>query len=112
LDDYHWKIFREGYPKPLEPPARRPAVWTKGLQDAFLRRFANVISSNTEVGMLSQQVETRAAVSEISQTTRIGAALFALLFGSFMLYSTVFSYSEFLHNAAHDTRHAITAPCH
>ena len=62
--------------------------------------------------MLSQQVETQAASLEISDTTRIGAALFALLFGSFLLYSTLFAQSEILHNAAHDTRHAITAPCH
>ncbi|MCP4048210.1 MAG: CbtB-domain containing protein [Gammaproteobacteria bacterium] len=62
--------------------------------------------------MLSQQVNTQAAGLEISDTNRIGAALFALLFGSFMLYATVFSHSEILHNAAHDTRHAVTAPCH
>ncbi|MCP4072258.1 MAG: CbtB-domain containing protein [Hyphomicrobiales bacterium] len=62
--------------------------------------------------MLSQQVNTQAAGLEISNTNRIGAALFALLFGSFMLYATVFSHSEILHNAAHDTRHAVTAPCH
>ncbi|MCP4183388.1 MAG: CbtB-domain containing protein [Hyphomicrobiales bacterium] len=62
--------------------------------------------------MLSQQVNTQSAGLEISDTSRISAALFALLFGSFMLYGTVFSHSEILHNAAHDTRHAVTAPCH
>ena len=77
-----------------------------------ITRFVNVISSNTEVGMLSQQVESRTAVSEISQSNRIGVALFALAFGSFLLYFTAFSHSKILHNAAHDTRHAVTAPCH
>ncbi len=66
--------------------------------------------------MLSSQNNTQEntlAVSlEITDTARIGTALFALLFGTFMLYSTVFSHSEILHNAAHDTRHAVTAPCH
>jgi len=62
--------------------------------------------------MLSQQVETRATGLEISQSNRIGVALFALAFGSFLLYFTAFSHSQILHNAAHDTRHAVTAPCH
>ena len=66
--------------------------------------------------MLSQQVKTLDISSdrsdEISSSARIGAALFAMLFGSFLLYSTVFSQSQLMHNAAHDTRHAITAPCH
>lgn len=66
--------------------------------------------------MLSQhlqvQAQKQALASHISDTNRIGAAFFALLFGSFMLYSTLFSHSEILHNAAHDTRHAVTAPCH
>ena len=62
--------------------------------------------------MLSQQVENQVVGLEISDTSRIAVALFALAFGGFLLYSTVFSHSQILHNAAHDTRHAITAPCH
>lgn len=62
--------------------------------------------------MLSQNTKSQASGLEISDTNRIGVALFALLFGSFMLYSTLFSHSEIMHNAAHDTRHAVTAPCH
>lgn len=62
--------------------------------------------------MLSQQVESRTASLAISQSNRIGVALFALAFGSFLLYFTAFSNSQIMHNAAHDTRHAVTAPCH
>ena len=62
--------------------------------------------------MLSQQVEIQADIASISTSQRIGTALFALLFGSFLLYSTLFSHSQILHNAAHDTRHAVTVPCH
>ncbi len=62
--------------------------------------------------MLSSQKNAQAVSLEITDTARIGTALFALLFGTFLLYSTVFSHSEILHNAAHDTRHAVTAPCH
>ena len=79
-------------------------------QIAFI--MAILYLSTTEVVMLSQQTKSQAVDLGISDMNRICAALFALLFGSFMLYSTVFSHSEILHNAAHDTRHAITAPCH
>ena len=37
---------------------------------------------------------------------------FAAALGIFFVYSTAFSHSMMLHNAAHDTRHAIAAPCH
>ncbi|MCF6321545.1 MAG: CbtB-domain containing protein [Rhizobiaceae bacterium] len=68
--------------------------------------------STTEVDMLSQQITSQTSGLEISDTTRIGAGLFALFFGAFLLYFTVFAQASVLHNAAHDTRHAITAPCH
>jgi cobalt transporter subunit CbtB len=43
---------------------------------------------------------------------RIATAAFSLLFGVFLLYFVGFARSDMLHNAAHDTRHAITTPCH
>lgn len=48
----------------------------------------------------------------LSASQRISTAVFAAAFGVFLVYFTAFSHSEMLHNAAHDTRHAITAPCH
>jgi len=42
----------------------------------------------------------------------VATITFAALFGSCLLYFVAFAHSEVLHNAAHDTRHAITAPCH
>lgn len=42
----------------------------------------------------------------------VATIAFAALFGSCLLYFVAFAHSEVLHNAAHDTRHAITAPCH
>lgn len=59
--------------------------------------------------MLANQTVTTAGLS-VSQ--RVTTAVFAAAFGAFLVYSTGFSHSEVLHNAAHDTRHAITAPCH
>lgn len=34
------------------------------------------------------------------------------LFGAFLIFGVGLSHSERLHNAAHDTRHAIGFPCH
>ncbi|PCI05564.1 MAG: cobalt transporter subunit CbtB [Hyphomicrobiales bacterium] len=42
----------------------------------------------------------------------IATVAFAALFGSCLLYFVAFAHSDVLHNAAHDTRHSITAPCH
>lgn len=39
-------------------------------------------------------------------------ALAAILLGAFILYGVGFAGADVLHNAAHDSRHAITFPCH
>ena len=54
------------------------------------------------------------AVSAVS--TRLGDRLFAgaltLAFGLLLLAGAGFAGSDFVHNAAHDTRHALGFPCH
>ncbi len=62
--------------------------------------------------MLATQTIASNAGIGISQSVRIQAAVFAGLFGFAMLYFVAFAHSDVLHNAAHDVRHAITAPCH
>ena len=52
------------------------------------------------------------AVVEIAGSKRIATAVFAAALGIFFIYFAAFSHSTVLHNAAHDTRHAIAAPCH
>lgn len=39
-------------------------------------------------------------------------AALALLFGVFLLFGTGFAHPDVVHNAAHDTRHAFSFPCH
>ncbi|MEQ8505674.1 MAG: CbtB domain-containing protein [Rhodospirillales bacterium] len=39
-------------------------------------------------------------------------ATLALLFGVFLIFGTGFANSNTVHNAAHDTRHAFSFPCH
>ncbi len=43
---------------------------------------------------------------------RVAAALAGTLMGIFLLYGVGFAAPEVIHNAAHDTRHAFTFPCH
>ena len=43
--------------------------------------------------------------------TRI-AALFALAMGIGLVFTTGFAHPTTIHNAAHDTRHALSFPCH
>jgi cobalt transporter subunit CbtB len=39
-------------------------------------------------------------------------AALAILLGVFFLFGTGFAHPDIVHNAAHDTRHAFTFPCH
>ena len=40
------------------------------------------------------------------------AATVALLIGLGLIFLTGFAYPEVIHNAAHDTRHGLSFPCH
>ena len=44
--------------------------------------------------------------------TSLGAAIFGALFGLALLYAAAFAGPVGLHNAAHDSRHSFTVPCH
>ncbi|MEC9343174.1 MAG: CbtB domain-containing protein [Pseudomonadota bacterium] len=56
--------------------------------------------------------QNRLAATQIAGSRRLATAVFAGALGIFFLYFAAFSNSALLHNAAHDTRHAIAAPCH
>lgn len=47
-----------------------------------------------------------------ASSTRLAAGVIATLLGVFILYGAGFAQPNALHNAAHDTRHAFTFPCH
>ena len=57
-----------------------------------------------------QAIITRPAVFAI--VTRHAPALALLLLGSLMLYGVGFLGTAAVHNAAHNTRHAVGFPCH
>ncbi|MFC7397039.1 CbtB-domain containing protein [Chelatococcus sp. GCM10030263] len=52
--------------------------------------------------------ETRAG----SRTDALKIALVAFAMGVALVFVTGFAHSEAIHNAAHDTRHALSFPCH
>ncbi|MCI0431021.1 MAG: CbtB-domain containing protein [Rhodospirillales bacterium] len=47
-----------------------------------------------------------------SVSARVAAATLLIMIGTALLYGAGFWGSEILHNAAHDTRHALSFPCH
>jgi cobalt transporter subunit CbtB len=52
------------------------------------------------------------SIASLSVQERMMTGVVTALLGLFMLYGVAFAQSDILHNAAHDTRHAITVPCH
>lgn len=48
----------------------------------------------------------------VSETARLTTAVVAGLLGLMLLYVAAFARPNALHNAAHDARHALVAPCH
>jgi len=61
------------------------------------------MTQSTTSTLASQSAEGRSAKPN---------ALFAAALGAFILFVVGFAQPEVLHNAAHDTRHALGAPCH
>ncbi len=56
--------------------------------------------------------ETGFSIASLNTQERVATGAVAILLGVFMLYGVAFAHTDLLHNAAHDTRHAITVPCH
>ena len=48
----------------------------------------------------------------VSRTDARRTAAFAVALGGFLVFLTGFSHTEALHNGAHNTRHALSFPCH
>jgi cobalt transporter subunit CbtB len=48
----------------------------------------------------------------LARTAVVLPAVLAALLGLFILYGVGIAQPDLIHNAAHDTRHAIAFPCH
>jgi cobalt transporter subunit CbtB len=55
---------------------------------------------------------TAPVASATDRSDALRAAAVALLLGLGLIFLTGFAYPEVLHNAAHDTRHGLSFPCH
>jgi len=68
------------------------------------------IRAYAEVDMLATQTTTTAL--NLSTRDRMTTVVLATLLGIFMIFGTAIAQPTALHNAAHDTRHAMGFPCH
>jgi cobalt transporter subunit CbtB len=57
-------------------------------------------------------IQTQAARSSLTISQRLAAGISVLVFGSILVFGVGLAHADRLHNAAHDTRHAIGFPCH
>jgi cobalt transporter subunit CbtB len=62
----------------------------------------------SEAKILTQKTEVKSTA--LSQ--RVAAAVFGGLLGAFILMGVGFANADLVHNAAHDSRHANSFPCH
>ncbi|MDX1484609.1 MAG: CbtB-domain containing protein [Alphaproteobacteria bacterium] len=60
----------------------------------------------------ADHIGMRANTMDAAFGRRLAAGAIATLLGVFLLLATGFAHSELLHDAAHDTRHGFTFPCH
>ena len=63
--------------------------------------------------MQTKSFETaQAGAAAGARASAAGAALLAALLGLFLLWGVGFAHISAFHNAAHDTRHSNSFPCH
>ncbi|MCF8532682.1 MAG: CbtB-domain containing protein [Reyranella sp.] len=55
---------------------------------------------------------TATTVGTTERSEALRAAAIALILGVSLVFLTGFAYPEVIHNAAHDTRHSLSFPCH
>jgi len=60
--------------------------------------------------MNEQTVKTEDIVA--ASSSKVMPAVVALLFGAFLVIGIGFAHSDIIHNAAHDSRHSFSFPCH
>ncbi|NKB55750.1 MAG: cobalt transporter [Alphaproteobacteria bacterium] len=61
---------------------------------------------------MEQTTVTTRMSEQAGLSSRLAAAAVAALLGSFLILGVGFAHSDTIHNAAHDSRHSFTFPCH
>jgi cobalt transporter subunit CbtB len=60
--------------------------------------------------IVSTNAQVKLIVSSRAEALKIALITFSL--GSLLVFVAGFAYSDTVHNAAHDTRHTLSFPCH
>ena len=60
--------------------------------------------------MKEQTAEIQDVVA--ASSSKVLPAVVSLLFGAFLVIGVGFAHSDTIHNAAHDSRHSFSFPCH
>lgn len=75
--------------------------------------MARWVAKEAQLNTHSQSTTEAAALAGARERTEtLVAAFVAFIFGVGLVYTTGFSNPTTIHNAAHDTRHALSFPCH
>ncbi|MDA0991959.1 MAG: CbtB-domain containing protein [Verrucomicrobia bacterium] len=61
---------------------------------------------------LAQPTTASEPIAEVSRSSRRAMAAVALCVGVFLIWGVGFAQPQFLHDAAHDSRHSLAFPCH
>ncbi|MGI9404102.1 MAG: CbtB domain-containing protein [Hyphomicrobium sp.] len=61
---------------------------------------------------MNAQIDTTPVVSGSERSGALIAAAIAFAFGVGLVFTTGLAHPSAIHNAAHDTRHALSFPCH
>lgn len=72
------------------------------------------MSSETVENKMMSDSTAAVGISETAtlDTQKKAAAIFAIVFGAFLIWGAAYANPITLHNAAHDARHAFGFPCH
>jgi cobalt transporter subunit CbtB len=60
----------------------------------------------------AEMIKTSTLQGQASVSERVKAVGAALLLGAGLIFTVGFAHSSSMHNAAHDSRHALSFPCH
>ncbi len=63
-------------------------------------------------GRIDMANTTASVIRKTERSDALRAAGVALILGLGLIFLTGFAYPEVIHNAAHDTRHSLSFPCH
>ena len=74
--------------------------------------FNRSVGGTEQGDALVTHTQTATHAAATSRSNAVTSAVLALVLGVGLLFVAGFAWPSFLHNATHDTRHALGLPCH